>query len=435
METKILIVGTVPYNEKSTSRAFASYFSGMKRENLAQVFSNTKAPVKGHCNTLYQITDQRLLKRRFHKEIETGKIYCYDELPDAWDNNDLEVGNSAISALYHLGKNKNSLVYLGRKIIWKKKYWCTLEFNRWLEAFEPNCVFLSFSDDFFISEIALYVAKKFDIPIISSIGDDYYFNYSKTISPFYHLYKCLYRALIRKVFSHGGSAIYIGDKIRDKYNAEFNLQGETVYLTSSISRREFRIINRENPSISYFGNIRLGRNESLIEIADALRQINHTYKLHIYSNESDKAYYKMFIDHTNIEFHGSISYADVQKKTIESDILVLVEGFKKKDVDITRYSLSTKVADSLSSGVAILAYGSEQCGAIEYAGKTGCMTVCTEREQLVDSIKRILNDIDYQKKNYVCAMDLTERNHRLSKSTAVFQHMVNKVCKEYKNVE
>ena len=73
MEYKILIVGTVPYNEKSTSRAFASYFTGMEKENLAEIFFNTKESVKGRCSTLFEITHQGMLKRRFDSTIRTGK--------------------------------------------------------------------------------------------------------------------------------------------------------------------------------------------------------------------------------------------------------------------------------------------------------------------------------------------------------------------------
>ena len=427
MSRRILIVGTVPYNEKSTSRAFASYFCGMPRENLAQIFSNTKKPVKGHCNTLYQITDQRMLKRRFDPKIKTGVIYNYEDLGDAWESTDLEVGSNTIAKMYNFGKKKNSLVYLIRKFVWKKKYWCTKELNDWMDRFNPECVFLSFSDDFFIPQIALYVAEKYDIPIISSIGDDYYFNYKKTISPLYHWYKLQYRALIRKIFRHPGSAIYIGNKIRDKYNSEFGLNGETVYLTSSIQRREFKPIDKMSPVISYFGNIRLGRNESLNQIGLVLGKIDSKYRLHVYSNETDPNFYRMLLDNPNVEFHGSVPYAEVQKRTIASDIIIVVEGFKKKDVDITRYSLSTKVADSLASGVSVLAYGSSECGAIEYCAETGCIVTCTNGDDLFEMINRLINDTALQHRNYVGAEIITEKNHRLIRSADIFRKIVERL--------
>lgn len=431
MEHKILIVGTVPYHESSTSRAFASYFTGMKRENLAQVFSDPGVPVKGHCATLYQITDHRMLKRRFCRKTATGKVYEYEQLAETGHGNAPETGNALIAALYRLGKNKNALTYWARKFLWNRKYWCTPEFNSWLEAFDPDCVFLSFSDDFFIPQIALYIGEKFDIPILSSIGDDYYFSGRTWASGLYHLYKHAYRKLIRRVFAHGGSAIYIGDKIRDRYNDAFALKGETVYLTSSLPRRAFRPIDPKNPQISYFGNIRCGRNRSLLEIGDALGRIDPGYHLDIYSNEREPACYRMLLHHPNVRFHGSIPYAQVQERMRRSDILVIPEGFHRKDVEQTRFSLSTKVADCLSSGAALLAYGSEECGTIGYAAGTGCIATCTEKEKLEETIRRLLCDVPYQRRNYRLCASVTEQNHRLSQSTGSFQRLVDRVCKEY----
>ena len=426
MHPRVLIVGTVPYNRQSTSRAFDSYFHFWEKENLRQIFSNTKTPCKGHCEKLYQITDVRMLRRRFDKSIETGKEFEYADLPDEWKDGDLEVNSKTVSKLYSLGSRKSSFVYLLRKLIWKKKYWHTKKLDRWLDSFQPECVFLSFSDDFFIPEIALYVAEKYDIPIVSSIGDDYYFNYNFSLSPLYHLYKRSYRKLIRRVLSHKGSAIYIGNKIRDKYNGEFSLDGKTVYLTSEVERRPFAPINTKEPKIAYFGNVRLGRNESLCMIADALLEINPDYRISVYSNESDEKYYKMLSDHPGIDFCGRIPYSEVVKKMAECDIQIVPEGFKKKDVDISRYSLSTKVADSLASGSAVLAFGSEECGAIEYAQSTGCITTCTKKEQLYDALKGLIFDEELQRVNYEKSIALTAENHTIENSTKIFEGVVRR---------
>ena len=365
MTPRVLIVGTVPYNRKSTSRAFEAYFHGWDKENLAQIFSNTKTPCKGHCGTLYQITDHSLLRRWFCRNADVGKVFRYDELPAEWTDNDLEVEGAVAKKAYKFGGRHTSTTHLLRGLLWRKKYWCTEKLNNWLDAFSPECVFLSFSDDYFILQIAMYVAQRYDIPIVSSIGDDYFFNKHFSLSPFYQLYKESYKALVRKTLSHKGSAIYISDKIRDKYNSEFGLDGETVYLTSEINRRAFCPINTEKPVITYFGNIRMGRNQSLCEIADALRKINSSYFLDVYSNESDEAYYNALNAHPNVRFHGSVPYTQVLEKMRRSDITVIVEGFLPKDIELSRYSLSTKAADALASGCAILTYGSAECGVVE----------------------------------------------------------------------
>lgn len=433
MLPRILIVGTVPYNKKATSRAFEAYFSKWDREKLAQIFSNTKTPVKGHCQELFQITDQRMVQRRFHHSLQTGIIYHYEDLPEEWTDNSREIEGGLYKKLYQFSAHKGPLTYLLRKIAWSRRYWCTPELNAWLDRFSPQCVFLSFSDDFFIPEIALYVAERYNIPIVSSIGDDYYFNDRFSLSPFYYLYRTAYKKLIRKVFAHGGSAIYISDKIRDKYNAEFHLYGKTVYLTSEVQRKPFRPIAKDHPVISYFGNIRQGRNESLCQIADALSRISDAFVLDVYTNQESSRDIDILMKNSNIRFHGSIPYSEVLKKTEESDIVVIVEGFQFSHIQNTRYSLSTKAADSLASGAQILVYGSPECGVIEYMAGTNSAAVCTEKEKLEECIRHLIEDEQFQKENYLHAIEITERNHSLSSSTHIFSQVVEEAIAQYAN--
>ncbi len=435
MYRRILIVGSTPYNKNTPARAFDAYFHGWEPENLAQIFSNPATPKKGHAGYFYQLTDKRMLQRFLGKKVRTERIWTEGELET--DNGQKPTppsDNGGIyKKLYGLGAKKTPLVYLLRRMIWKKKNWCNDTLNAWLDEFKPECVFLAFSDDFFIPAIALYAAERFDIPIVSCIGDDYYFNYRRSLNPLYHIYKRSYRKLIRKVFAHGGSAIYISNKIRDKYNSEFGLTGETVYLTSEIERREYRPIRKEQPLITYFGNIRQGRNESLNAIGQALGEISPDYKLEVYSGQTERKTVKVFDGNPSLDFKGRIPYSEVVKKTAESDVVVIVEGFKKKHVNNTRYSLSTKAADSLASGAQILVYGSGECGVIEYMQSTEAAAVCTDRAELTACIRGLLEDEARQRSNYVKAVEVSQRNHTLESSTGVFRSVVEDAIHAYRN--
>lgn len=430
MQYRVLIVGTVPYNEKSTSRAFDAYFHYMDRKNLAQIFSNTKTPCKGHCETLFQITDYRILKRWINKKEKTGRIFRYDDLPASWDTSDLELKDRHVEKAYKIGGKHTALTHLLRGLLWRKRFWCTKELNDWLDDFSPECVFLAFSDDYFIPEIACYVAEKYNIPIVSCIGDDYYFNEHFSLNPIYNLYKKTYKKLIRKVFEHRGSAIYISDKIRDKYNSAFDLNGKTVYLTSTIERKPFKVADTGSPLITYFGNIRMGRNKSLCDVADALASINQSYKLTVYSNELDATYTKILELNEHIEYRGSIPYSQVKEQMRHSDMTVIVEGFEKKDIDKSRYSLSTKAADALASGVLILAYGDADCGIIEYMKQTGAAVVCDNKQELEGIIRDILADGVLQKAYYDRQMVVTADHHSLKKSCETAESVIKNAVED-----
>lgn len=435
MHPRLLIVGTVPYNTKSTSRAFDAYFHYWEKENIAQIFSNTKKPCKGHCETLYQITDHRMIKRWMGKRIDTGVIFHYDELGDEWTDTDLELGSEVAEAAYRFGKKHTPFTHLLRGVLWRKRFWCTEKLKGWLDDFNPECVFLAFSDDYFIPQIALFVAKRYNIPIVSCIGDDYYFNIRPSLNPLYYLYKRTYRKLIDKVLAWPGSAMYISDKIRDKYNTEFGLDGETVYLSSTIKRKPFTIINTEHPVITYFGNIRMGRNNSLNDIGYALGEINPNYILEVYSNEQDENYFGVFKNNKNVKFMGSVPYAQVQKRMAESDITIIVEGFTKHDINLSRYSLSTKAADTLASGASILTYGSLESGIIDYMKSTGASVVCTRKEALVNNIKELMADVELQKCYYNQAIIMTKMHHNRRASCKVSEGVIEKAIRHMKQEE
>lgn len=426
---RTLIVGTEPYHP-SSSRALDAYFHNWDKASLAQVYSNPQVPIKGHCGQLFQITDERLLQRWKGRDVETGILYEYKDLCEKPDSRDVKEISNDQKKIFAIRRNHSSIVHLLRGLLWKKKYWCTSRFKQWVDDFKPECVFICSSNDFFINKISLYVAQRFNIPIVIALSDDYLFNNVSSFSPFYHLYKILYKRLMISIFRRKGTrAIYICDKMREKYETEFGLIGETVYLTSSVKRNAFRIINTHNPLITYFGNIGLGRNHSLNDIGYALGKIDSSYRLEVYSAEKDSTVYSPLKKNRNIYFGGSIPYEEVKKKMSESDIIVIVEGFDWKDVLKTRYSLSTKAADAIANGSSILVYGSKECGLIDYMIKTECSFTCTSKSELVSCLKDMFSNTLRQKEYYERQIEVSQTNHTIEKSTSTtFGVITNAIC-------
>ena len=431
MHPKVVIVGTIPYNPKESSRAFDAYFHNWEPENLAQVFSHPQDPIKGHCGTLYQITDYRLLQRWKGRKVKTGKVFDFDNLEKQSPVIDHSDERQLSKKAYRFGANHTPLSHLLRRLLWRKRLWCTDEFNQWLDDFKPDCVFLSFSYDFFITEIAEYISQRYNIPIVSSIADDYYFNTYLSLNPLYYWYKYSYRRMIKEMLTRNKYAIYISDKIRDKYNNHFNLIGDTVYLTSEVQRKPFAPVNKEKPIITYFGNIRMGRNHSLNAIGKALGQINPSYKLEIYSAEKDPNVYKELLDNPNIYFGGMIPYAEVQRRMEASDVTIIVEGFRESEIRWSRYSLSTKAADALASGSTIFTYGSHDCGIVEYMISTKAAFVCTDNDKLVNVIEDMLSNIGKQREYYNQQVSITKQNHNLMASCALFESIVAEAILNY----
>lgn len=430
---RVLIVGTSPYNNHSTARALDAYFHFWDHKQLRQIFSDLNQPEKGHCDELYQITDIRILKSFVGKLKDPGIIYKRDTLQDGSTHKISQTIHSRIvKKMYMLGAGHTALTHLIRHLFWRERFWKTSQFLEWIDSFKPECVFVCSSDDFFILNIALFVSERFNIPIVSAISDDYYFNYRHNFNPFYIWYKKSYMKLCKRFYKTSHYSIYISDKIKNKYNDFFSLKGETVYLVSSVARRSFKSIDFNAPKICYFGNIRMGRNKSLLDIANALRSINVNYRLEVYSNEKDDRYYANLKSHPNVIYGGSIPYEIVVKKMSASDITIIVEGFEKKDIDCSRYSLSTKAADSLASGVSIFTYGSEECGIISYMKETNASVVCTKKIDLKQKLLELMYDETLQKSLYDKQIDVYNSNHNINRSCYVSLKIINEAIKYHK---
>lgn len=434
MQPKVLLIMSHPYSTSGSSRSLDAYFHFWPKDRVAQIFSRNVIPNKGHCAEMYQITDASLLRRWLGK-IKTediGRVYHYDEMRDEDGDEELQ-DTSAVGLSYKIGQKHSPTIELFRGMLWKKDYWCNEKFNKWLDDFHPDVVLWNFSNHLFTQPIVLYVAERYHIPVVAIIGDDYYFNYQKLLSPAYNIFKAKFRQYAEKILLRkGSSAVYACDPIKKKYNKYFHLHGETIYFNSEIQRREFRPINKNNPKIVYFGSIRLGRDKALLEIADTLNSINQNYKIEVYASESDETIYGPLKKHPNVIYGGAIPYGQVKEKIKEADIFVIPESFAPEDINMTRYSLSTKAADGLASGVAILTYGPKKAGVVGYMASTKASMVCTDPIKLKENIKELINNEELQRQYYEQAIIVTKQNHTVESSTAKFEKIIVDAIEQYR---
>ena len=391
---RVIIIQTTPYSTNSSSRTLDTYFHYWERDKVQQIFSRNWKPQKGHCGELYQITDANLVKRWLHRLTETGKIYRYEELQEQ-GSSEIIADNSVLAHGYKIGKSHTPSVELLRGLLWRKKYWCTEQFINWLDEYKPELVFYNFTYNLFLAKIAIFIAERYEIPIVTAVADDYYFNNIhgfQSLSPTNLMFRALYKKLVRNLFAHKGSAVFGCDKIRDKYTEEFGIDGETIYYNSTVERRPFKPINPDSPVLVYFGNIRLGRNKALLDIAKALHDVCPNAIFKIFSNETESQYYEDLKEHPSVVWGGAIPYDKVKEEMAEADVYVVAESFSAEDINFTRYSLSTKAADGLMSGLTVLGYGSSESGVIAYLDSTKAAAVCTSTDNLKETILQIITD-------------------------------------------
>lgn len=377
---RILIVGTTPYNPNESSRALDTYFHNYPANKLRMIFSNENLPPEGHCSSFFQITDYDVFHKFLNKEDEPGRILTSGQL----SNFSLPPQKNSLNRF----KKKNAFRYYARKSLWNKKRWLSSKLEAWVEEFSPEAVYICFSDDYFILDIAYYFANKFNIPVIAQIGDDYYFKKNRNLLMKPYLKR--YRRLFDKIMSLEGFGVYISDKLADKYNHHFKLQGYPFYLSSKIKSEKSAI----GFEFNYFGKVNLGRSKSLGILADALHKINPSYKIDVYTSNIS-SHTKKYLEKHNCVCKGFLQYEKLLPLMNSGSFNIVASGFQKKYVEEARYSLSTKISDLLASSGPIIAIGPEGDGAIDFLDNKNCSIMLKSKRIDANVLKTFLNDIKY----------------------------------------
>ena len=112
-----------------------------------------------------------------------------------------------------------------------------------------------------------------------------------------------------------------------------------------------------------------------------------------------------------------------------SDVLVHIESMDSLNRDKVRYSVSTKIADTLSCGRCLLAYGPCDVASIEYLSDNDCACVVTKKEDLEEKLKRLIFDASTREKYAKKALSVAKKNHNIDENCEKFQKILKEAVR------
>ena len=114
-----------------------------------------------------------------------------------------------------------------------------------------------------------------------------------------------------------------------------------------------------------------------------------------------------------------------------SKFLLLVESSDRNAVRRTKYSLSTKVAESLRSGACIIAYGPGEIASIEYLHRHKAAYILNNAADFPTAIRALCQQYDMYE-NYVCASrELANAFHDAEKNETYIDDIFVKAINQY----
>lgn len=417
---KILIVSDATWaDDNNIGNTFSNLFKDWPKNNIGMIYTRADMHNTSVCDTFFQISESRLIKRFFSSHIKTGNKIDIVDLENSDIKKKLKKDEEAGKKLYRFFlKHRWNIFLTGRELLWKIGDWKTKELDEFIDEFNPDIVLSLACPGMYMNRLQQYIIMRSKAKSIIYFVDDVYSNKRFNLSPIFWFNRQITRKGLRKTVSMCDSVYTIIDKQKQEYDSFFNVRSKILnkggYFSDS-TKSENDIC--EPIKLVYTGNITSGRWQTLVKIGEALDKINkkHTKAtLSIYTknqlyNKIDKAFQEI----KSIEFKGSIDANQVKEVQKRGDILVHVESMKLKEKLETRLSFSTKLVDYFERGKCILAVGWKEAASISYLKENTAAIVIDNIEDIELVLNEVLNNQARITEYAIQSWELGRRNHQI----------------------
>ncbi len=406
---RVLIVShQVLARNTAMGKTMDTYFSGWDRDAVAQLYIQAEVPTDPLCTDYFRFTDSDALKSIVQRRRKGTVMTEEDVHPERADP--VEMGN--LTGVYHYGRKRTPLIFLARDGMWKMSGWKHSGMLEWAESFRPEVIFFASGDYAFAYRIVDFLSERLKIPYVICCFDDFYL-----INPNRGLFLGKFRQkqfmkVVRRNVDNAAGALAVNEAMAEAYRKFFGREFGVLYTASDSAAADPE--NAEKHGITYLGGLELGRNRQLAEIADALRECagpGIPEVLDVYSAETDPALLRPVKEHPGIRFHGPVPGPQVPEIIRKSKAVIHTESFDPVLREKVRYSLSTKIADSISSGTGLLAYGPAEAASMDYLIRNEAAFTATSPEELREVLPRLFTDEAEYRRITGNAKALARKNH------------------------
>ena len=404
----LIVSHTVAGGSTSLGKTLGTYFSEQERESLAQVYFHSEVPGAPLCSTWFRFTDPDALKSIVQRRRRGTVFTEQDAEPERPDTAD----TGSLSGVYNYGRKRSPLIFMARDGLWRLSGWKHSGMLEWARAFRPEVIFFASGDYAFPYRVVQYLAEQLKIPYVVCCFDDFYLFNKDGESLLGRLRQRRYMRTVRKTMDGAARILTVNDAMAEAYGALFGRKCGVVYTAADIGAAEDTPV--EQTGISYLGGLGLGRERQLTEIADALGSCGGAdmpEAVDVWSGEMDPGILGRLQANERIRFHGSVPADRVASIIRKSRAVIHTESFDPVIRERVRYSLSTKIPDSIASGTCLLAYGPREAASIDYLIRNEAAFTATSAEKLQGTLRRLFTDRAEYERIAGNAWALAQKNH------------------------
>lgn len=428
LSLRILIVSNEALNASSSNgRTLLKMLVGIPADNIAS-FCLHGSNDFGICSQCFTVTDQDALQAVIKPKAFSKQKHIHLMNERDVSSNCSQNRNNKVKKVHRSCKNM-----VIRDFIWRTYRWWTKEFESFIQTFHPNVLLFQAGDAPFMYHICQKTAKKFHLPIVVFNTENYvlkrFMYFSIKRQTFWHwILKKRLSIAYKKLDRQACHFIYATEYLKNEHSKIYHCSSDVIY--GSTDMPFLKEIPHENFVVSYIGNLGVGRHEPLIDVAQILLEISPNARLKIFGKFTSENIKDEVCAFPSVEYGGVIPYEQVSLEMQKSDLLLHCEN--KDRLQDLMGAFSTKIADSIASGIPFLVYADRRFPFVQYLEENRSAFIAENPSELKEIICRCMEDDSFRKKNIETAYVLSKTNHNAKKNSDKMIHILINAVENFK---
>lgn len=377
--------------------------SAYEPSEKAQFYLDTAQPDFTAAEHYFRVTDVQMIKAFLLKKSK--HIFTPEKTTKTTAS---KAAAKKVPGFLKKRKYNFTLKYLREKL-WGISPWGHRALKKWIDALAPQALVYMVGESHFMDKLVLKTCKRTGKPLVLYNGEAYRIIDLKQRHGLERMYYRKSHKLYRKLLDRASLVLYNCPMLQRDYEKRYGEKKESSVAYNTAVCAETAQIPEKIRTVTYFGNLGVGRDESLMRVAKQLRSIDPSLHIDVYGKALPEIEQRLNACE-GIRLHGFLQADELHRVIENTDLLLHVESFDPAIMPKLRYAFSTKIAQCLCAGRCFLSFAPEQTASTQYLLSVGA-SVATNETELKEQLESLVHDRQARRSCAEQALCIGRENH------------------------
>ena len=411
-------------NTDANGITIKNLLSAFPAEQKAEFYRDVQSADYDAAHNYFRVTDMQMMKALIGKQ--SRHTFSYLQYEKKQEKTQTVHAERKIPLWMKRLKHSFLMKYI-REWLWCVSPWGHRELSAWIREISPDILVYMVGESLYMDKLVMQVQHDLKKPLVLYNGESYRIIDIKKRRGLAQAYYRKCERLYKQLSACASLIIYNSEMLQRDFEAIYPRRGEAMVAYNSAQSLGKSYCPGDKMNITYFGNLGVGRGDSLLEVAEILRDINPELRLDIYGNAMPELAEK-YSRCENIRYHGFVNAQQLRDIMDASDILLHVESFDAVIAPRLKYAFSTKIAQCLQAGRCFVSYAPAGSASSEYLKNSNGAILVSDIAKLRSVMRELIENPVLRTQWANRAAECGRKNHDLQETAQSVKRAIENIA-------